>query len=52
MIDRANLKEEFVVSIADLKAGRALVAGQSQPLTDYSIEKKPRGKKGRRSAGD
>lgn len=51
MIDRVNLKEEFVVSIADLKAGRALIAGQSQPLTDYSIEKKPRRKRGRPSAG-
>jgi lipoprotein-anchoring transpeptidase ErfK/SrfK len=51
MIDRVNMKEEFVVSIAELKEGRALIAGQNQPLTDYSIEKKPRGKRGRPAAG-
>lgn len=32
MLGRVNQREEFVVSIAEIKAGRALVAGQTRPL--------------------
>jgi lipoprotein-anchoring transpeptidase ErfK/SrfK len=42
MIDRVTMNEEFVVSIADIKAGRALAAGKTQPLTAASISKKTR----------
>jgi hypothetical protein len=50
MLARVSLKEEFAISIADLKAGHGFVAGGNQPLTDYSVEKKPVGKRVRRSA--
>ncbi|HEY7543747.1 MAG TPA: L,D-transpeptidase [Blastocatellia bacterium] len=39
MLDRVSLKEEFRVSIADIKAGRALIVGQNFPLTDRSVNK-------------
>lgn len=32
MLGRVSRKEEFVVSVAEIKAGRALVAGKNQPL--------------------
>jgi hypothetical protein len=40
MLDRVTMGEEFVVSIADIKAGRALEAGKTQPLTRASASKK------------
>lgn len=33
MLLQTNMDEEYVVSIADINAGRALAAGKSQPLT-------------------
>ena len=44
MIDRVTMNEEFAVSIADIKAGRALEAGKTQPLTSASAVKKPTSK--------
>jgi len=41
MLGRASMREEFFVSVAEIKAGRAITAGLNRPLTDYSIEKKP-----------
>jgi len=41
MLDRVTRNEEFVVSIADIKAGRALEAGKTQPLTSANAPKKP-----------
>jgi lipoprotein-anchoring transpeptidase ErfK/SrfK len=41
MIERVTMNEEFVVSVADIKAGRALEAGKTQPLTSASRVKKP-----------
>ena len=49
MLGRVTREEEFVVSISDIKAGRALTAGQQSPLTDYSVQKKPGGNGPRRS---
>jgi hypothetical protein len=40
MLDRVTMNEEFTVSVADIKAGRALEAGKNQPLTAASIPKK------------
>jgi lipoprotein-anchoring transpeptidase ErfK/SrfK len=40
MIDRVSMNEEYVVSIADIKAGRALETGKTQPLTAASVSKK------------
>ncbi len=40
MLERVSTKEEFVVSIADLKEGRALEAGKTQPITNASVPKK------------
>jgi lipoprotein-anchoring transpeptidase ErfK/SrfK len=40
MLARVTMNEEFVVSIADIKAGRALAAGKTQPLTASSASKK------------
>ena len=37
MLEHVNQKEEFVVSVAEIKAGRALSAGQTQPLVKKSI---------------
>ncbi|HWP45422.1 MAG TPA: hypothetical protein VNO14_19440, partial [Blastocatellia bacterium] len=45
MLDRVSLKEAFVVSIADINAGRAMLAGQNRPLTDNLTQKKPGEKK-------
>jgi len=42
MIDKVTMNEEFVVSVADVKAGRALEAGKTQPLTSASAVKKPK----------
>ena len=41
MLDRVTRNEEFVVSVADIKAGRALEAGKTQPLTTANASKKP-----------
>ena len=41
MLSRVNMNELFVVSVADIKAGRALQAGQDQPLTSQSVKKQP-----------
>jgi lipoprotein-anchoring transpeptidase ErfK/SrfK len=41
MLDRVTMNEEFVVSVADIKAGRALEAGKTQPLTSANAPKKP-----------
>lgn len=41
MLDRVTRNEEFVVSVADIKAGRALEAGKTQPLTAANAPKKP-----------
>lgn len=51
MVSRVSMAKEFVVSIGEVKAGRALTAGLDQPLTDYSVYKKPGPKKSRRSSG-
>lgn len=51
MLARVTMNEEFVVSIADIKAGRALEAGKNQPVTSANAPKKPpvtRDKSGRR----
>ena len=39
MLDRVSLKDEFAVSLAEIKAGRGLVAGKTQPLTMASISR-------------
>jgi lipoprotein-anchoring transpeptidase ErfK/SrfK len=44
MIDKVTMNEEFTASIADIKAGRALEAGKTQPLTSASAMKKPTSK--------
>lgn len=41
MLARVTMNEEFVVSIADIKAGRALEAGGTQPVTSANAPKKP-----------
>jgi hypothetical protein len=41
MMDRVSMAEEFVVSVADIKASRALIAGRNQPLTEQSVKEKP-----------
>jgi lipoprotein-anchoring transpeptidase ErfK/SrfK len=41
MLDRVTMNEEFVVSLADIKTGRALEAGKTQPLTSANARKKP-----------
>ena len=43
MLGRVTRNEEFVVSVADIKAGRALEAGKTQPLTAANAPKKPPG---------
>ncbi len=40
MLKRVTMNEEFVVSIADIKAGRALEAGKTEPLALASVQKK------------
>jgi hypothetical protein len=37
IMNRANRTEEFQVSLSDIGAGRALIAGQNQPLTSQSV---------------
>jgi lipoprotein-anchoring transpeptidase ErfK/SrfK len=41
MLKRANPKEEFAVSILDIQAGNALIAGERRPLTEASHSSKP-----------
>ncbi|HKA20911.1 MAG TPA: L,D-transpeptidase [Blastocatellia bacterium] len=51
MLDRVTPNEEFMVSVADLKAGNALLAGTKQPLTSQSVvAKKKQPAKGRHSS--
>jgi lipoprotein-anchoring transpeptidase ErfK/SrfK len=50
MMSRVSMAKEFVASIAEVKAGRALTAGRDQPLTDYSVEKGAGAKRSRRSS--
>ncbi|MBI3951267.1 MAG: L,D-transpeptidase [Acidobacteria bacterium] len=40
MLQRASVTHEYAVRVDDIKAGRALIAGQTQPLTDYSVTNK------------
>ena len=40
MLDRVSMNEEFTVSIADLKTGRGLEAGKTEPITAASVPKK------------
>ncbi len=48
MLARVSRAEEFRISLADIKAGRR-AAGQQSPLTDYSVERKPKKKETWRS---
>ncbi|MGH8607193.1 MAG: L,D-transpeptidase [Gammaproteobacteria bacterium] len=41
MLARVSRAEEFRISLADIKAGRR-AAGHQSPLTDYSVETKPK----------
>jgi lipoprotein-anchoring transpeptidase ErfK/SrfK len=41
LLDRVSMDEAFVVSLADIKSGRALDAGKNQPLTSANAPKKP-----------
>ena len=41
MLNRVNMNQQFVVSVADVKAGRALAAGQNQPLISQPPKKQP-----------
>lgn len=43
MLARVTKAEEFAVNVADIKTGRALAAGQNQPLTPASAPKKQAG---------
>lgn len=49
MIGRVTMNEEFAASIADIKAGRGLEAGKTQPVTSASVVKKPPTAKSKRS---
>lgn len=49
MLDRVTMNEEFVVSIADIKAGRALEVGKTQPITAGNAPKKAPVRTGDRS---
>lgn len=40
MLAKVTMNEEFLVSVDDIKAGRALEAGKTQPLTSASAAKK------------
>ena len=40
MLERVSRKQEFAVSLTDLKAGRALAVGRQVPLTN-ALEQKP-----------
>jgi hypothetical protein len=41
VLARVSRAEEFRISLADIKAGRR-AAGHQSPLTDYSVETKPK----------
>ena len=49
MIARVTMNEEFAASIADIKAGRGLEAGKTQPVTSASVVKKPPTAKSKRT---
>ena len=49
MIGRVTMNEEFAASIADIKAGRSLEAGKTQPVTSASVVKKPPTAKSKRT---
>jgi hypothetical protein len=40
MLGYVSRTEEFVVSLADIQAGRALAAGRTQPLTNHSVRQR------------
>jgi len=39
MLNRLTISQEFVVSVADVKPGRALAAGRNQPLVPEPAQK-------------
>jgi hypothetical protein len=49
MIDRVTMNQEFIAGIADIKAGRGLEAGKTQPVTSASVVKKPSTGKSKRT---
>ena len=49
MIARVTLNEQFTASIADIKAGRGLETGKTQPVTSASVVKKPPTAKSKRT---
>ena len=49
MIARVTMNEEFAASIADIKAGRGLEAGKTQPVTSASVVKRPPTAKSKRA---
>jgi lipoprotein-anchoring transpeptidase ErfK/SrfK len=49
MIGRVTMNQEFAASIADIKAGRSLEAGKTQPVTSASVVKKPPKAKSKRT---
>ncbi|MFY9557658.1 MAG: L,D-transpeptidase [Blastocatellia bacterium] len=51
MLGRANEKEEFLVSLADIKSGSSLIAGKNQPLTTQSVVAKKGPAKAKRATG-
>ena len=40
MIDKASASEKFVVRVSDIRRGRALTAGRTQPLVESAAEGK------------
>lgn len=42
MLNRVTMSQEFVVSVADIKSARALIAGLNQPLTEQPAKVQPR----------
>ncbi len=46
VLERAGAGEEFVVKVSDLKAGRALEAGRTEPLPGHSGSEEPGGRNG------
>jgi lipoprotein-anchoring transpeptidase ErfK/SrfK len=50
MLDRATKKEEFVVSVAEIKSGNSMIAGKNEPLVPGSNQKQPVRTSTRRSA--
>jgi hypothetical protein len=44
MLESVNADRKFVVPLADIRAGRALEKGKTEPLTPYQVKKSARGK--------